>query len=221
MTPTTIVESLLGAVGADGTLLLPLFNFGFADGAEFDIRHTPSEMGALTEAGRLYPGAVRTGHPIYSFAAIGAQAPRFAKVVNFSGYGPDSPFALLRELGGKIAVLDLPEAGSMTFYHHAEEMHAVPYRYHKTFRGPYTTWDGETSVREFGLFVRDLEDGVEAHLDPMGELAWRHGLYSGHRAGTGSGLRVASARALYDLASWVITSGVAEGTLYRKRESAR
>ena len=49
----TILDSFLYALGEAGTLLLPLFNFDFCAGNPFDIRTTPSHMGALTETGRL------------------------------------------------------------------------------------------------------------------------------------------------------------------------
>ena len=110
------VQSFLDAVGSEGTVLFPLFNFGFSNGEPFDIRNTPSKMGKLTEAARLRPDAVRTGHPISSFAVIGAQADRFKGVNNRSGYGEDSPFAILRQMNGKIASLDLDDQNSMTFY---------------------------------------------------------------------------------------------------------
>ena len=122
LTPQDILESFLEAIGSTGTLLLPLFNFDFAKGVPFDERNTPSHMGVLTEVGRIYPLAVRTGHPIYSFAAIGFAADKFRKIDNFSGYGIDSPFSVLRKMNGRIAVLDLPDQNSMTFYHHVEEM---------------------------------------------------------------------------------------------------
>lgn len=210
-----VLASFLEAVGPDGTLLLPLFNFDFSQGAVFDIRSTPSRMGSLTEAGRRYPGAVRTGHPLYSFAAIGAQAQRFAGLENFSGYGADSPFALLHAQGGKIAVLDLPDQQSMTFYHYVEEAHGAPWRYHKRFEGPYVGWDGRETRRAFGLFVRDLERGVLTHVNPMGERLWAQGLYAGQRPGQGGGLRTIAATALFDAVSAVIEAGQAEGLLYR------
>ena len=102
-------------------------------------------MGALTEAGRQHPLAVRTGHPIYSFGVIGFHAEKFKAINNFSGYGDDSPFALLKKLNGKIAVLGLPDQHSMTFYHHVEEMNNVDYRYHKKFTTDYTDSIGITS----------------------------------------------------------------------------
>lgn len=212
--PSRFINELLARLGKEGTLILPLFNFDFPKGVPFDIQATPSQMGALTEAGRLWPGAVRTGHPIYSFAAIGAKAYLFSGVDNRSGYGADSPFALLRELDGKIAVLDLPDQHSMTFYHHVEEMLDVDYRFHKEFTGDYTGWDGIQEQRTYSIFVRDIERGVLTSVDRMGKLLWDKGLYRGDRPKTGSGLRVISANALFDEVSFIIRSGKAKEYLY-------
>lgn len=213
-TPEDVILALLDALGPDGTLLLPLFNFDFTSGTPFDLATTPSHMGALTEAGRHWPGAVRTGHPIYSFAAIGAKASRFKGLTNRSGYGPDSPFAILRELDGLIGVIDLPDQNSMTFYHHVEEMLDVPYRFHKTFTAPYKGEDGESRSEDFSIFVRDIDKGVRTSVDRMGERLWAQGLYSGERPGTGTGLRLIRARALYDAVAEVITAGQAKDYLY-------
>lgn len=215
LSPQDILDSFLKAVSNSGTLLLPLFNFDFSKGITFDIRNTPSHMGALTEAGRTHPLAIRTGHPIYSFAVIGAESQRFEKVNNFSGYGGDSPFAILREMGGKIAVLDLPDQNSMTYYHYVEEMHEVDYRYHKTFTGSYIDALGNTGPKTYGLFVRNIEKGVQTHVNPAGEIMWKSRLYSGYKPNEKSGLRVISSQQMYDFVSDIITSGKAENILYR------
>lgn len=212
--PSTIVLSLLDAIGEAGTLVVPLFNFDFTKGVAFDIRSSPSSMGALTETVRHWPGAVRTGHPIYSFAAIGASSHLFESVVNFSGYGADSPFAILHKINAKIGVIDLPDQHSMTFYHYVEEAHEVPYRYHKVFTGLYVGADGVSESRSFGLFVRNIENGVITSVDPMGEILWRKGLYVGSRPRVGSGLRLVNACDLYDAVSEVIDQGAAKGVLY-------
>ena len=214
LTKEDILTSFLTALGPSGTLLLPLFNFDFTKGIAFDIRHSQSAMGALTEAGRTHPNAIRTGHPIYSFVAIGHKAEKFKGINNFSGYGPDSPFALLKELNGKIAVLDLPEQNSMTFYHHVEEMHQVDYRYHKTFQAQYTDEYDNTTTQTYGLFVRDLVAGVTTKVEPAGELMWEKKLYSGDRENQASGLRIISAKNMYNMVSEIITSGKSEGLLY-------
>ncbi len=217
-TPQKVLESFLQAVGPEGTLLFPLFNFDFTKGVPFDIRETPSHMGALTEAAREYASAVRTGHPIYSFAVIGNNASKFADVDNFSGYGPDSPFGMLREMHGKVAVLDLEDQNSMTLYHHVEELHNVPYRYHKKFTGAYTDSNGETTTRTYGLFVRDLEQGVLTHVNPTGDLLWAAGLYTGDRPKQRAGLRVIWADDMYAFVSEIILSGKALGLLYQIEE---
>jgi aminoglycoside 3-N-acetyltransferase len=144
---------------------------------------------------------------------IGPQAKRF-DVDNFSGYGPDSPFAILRQLDGKIAVLDLDDLNGMTFYHHVEEMHEVPYRFHKKFTAPYTGASGTTSDRTYGLFVRNLEMGVLTDVNPMSEVLWQKGLYQGDHYGQGIGLRTISANAMFEAVSEVIKSGRARGLLY-------
>lgn len=213
--PQDLLDSLLEAVGPDGTLLLPLFNFDFAAGQAFDIRSTPSHMGALTEAARRHPAAVRTGHPIYSFAALGARAESLRGLDNFSGYGADSPFALLREWDGKVAVLDLSDQASMTYHHHVEEMCEAPWRYHKVFEGDYTGVDGHMARKRYGLYVRDLAAGVQTWVEPMGERLWARGLWRGDRPGQGGGLRWVHARRLFDEVAGVIRRGEGEGLLYR------
>jgi aminoglycoside 3-N-acetyltransferase len=212
--PARVLRSFLETVGETGTVLFPLFNFDVCKGAPFDIRNSPSRMGAMTEAARLHPGAVRTGHPAYSFAVIGAGAGAFRGLFNDSGYGEDSPFAMLRKMAGKIAVLDLLGQSSMTFYHHVEQMRDVPYRYHKTFRTAYTDAAGITSDRAFSIFVRDINRGVLTDVDPMDERLWQQGLYTGCRPGEGHGLRVIAARGMFDAVSAVIDAGEAEGMLF-------
>jgi aminoglycoside 3-N-acetyltransferase len=212
--PETLLSSFLEAVGKSGTLLLPLFNFDFTRGVPFDIRSTPSQMGILTEVARQSAFSVRTSHPIYSFAVLGARREEFRGVDNFSGYSEDSPFALLHRNGGKIAVLDLPDQNSMTFYHYVEEMLDVPYRYHKTFTGICIDAQGRPSERTCGLFVRDIEKGVQTHVDPMGELLWQQGLYSGSRPNQNSGLRVIHAETIFEATARIIRDGRALGNLY-------
>jgi len=209
-----ILDSLIEAAGSGGTMLFPLFNFDFTKGVTFDIRRTPSRMGALTEAARLRPGAVRTGHPIYSFAALGAEAHRFEGLINKSGYGPDSPFAILRRAGGRIAVLDLPDQRSMTFYHHVEEMLEAPWRYHKRFEADWVGFDGAARRRAFSLSVRDLEKGVKTRVDPMGERLWARGIWTGERPGVGAGLRTADADAVFKATAEAIEGGEGEALLY-------
>ena len=215
VSPKEILESFIKAVGVNGTVLLPLFNFDFCNGKSFDIKNTTSQMGVLTEIARNYADAVRTGHPVYSFAVIGKHAKEFEDICNISAYGKDSPFAKLHEMGGKIAILDLPDQNSMTFYHYVEEILQVPYRFFKSFKGQYTDAAGHSSLREFTLYVRDIDKGVETYVDNMQDILWEEGLYSGDKEKQESGLRVISAIELFKRTKEVIESGAAENILYR------
>ncbi len=209
-----ILDSFLEAIGSKGTLLIPLFNFGFASGDIFDYRNTQSQMGKLTEVARLRHDAIRTGHPIYSFAVIGNLSRDFEAVDNFSGYGEDSPFGILTQLDGKIATLNVPDNQCMTYYHHVEEMCSVDYRYHKTFTGPYIDKNGVMTNRTYGLFVRNLVRGVVTNVTAMEDLLWTKGLCKGYRFDQGTGLKVAKTRDIFSATAEVIKKNQALGLLY-------
>ena len=171
-------------------------------------------MGALTEVARKRYGAVRTGHPIYSFAVLGKEKELFNGLVNESGYGEDSPFGLIHDLNGKIASLDLDDQNSMTFYHYVEESLRVDHRSFKTFKGECIDQSGNSKNCAFKLYVRDIERNVMTHVNPAGELMWECGLYYGDRPQEKSGLRTVEARRMYEFVANLIKSGAAEGNLF-------
>ncbi len=214
VSPNDILDSLLMAAGKNGTLIFPTYNFDFTKGSTFDIRNTRSETGALSEAARLHPDSVRTGHPLFSFAVIGYDKNIFEDLCNFSAFGEDSPFAKLLELGGKIAAIDVAGENCMTFYHHVEEMENAPNRYHKIFKGNYIDRHGNQNEREFDVYSRKIDEGVETDVKPMEEYLWSKGLYSGYRPGEGSCMHVIPAEKVYEEASKVIKEGRSQGMLY-------
>lgn len=174
--PQTVIDALLDVLTPEGTLIMPNFNFDFCKGAPWDVRETPSHMGAITEMVRKDPRAKRVFHPIYSFAIIGKQAETLSAERYESSYGKNSVFGKLRELNGKIMVIGLSYTNSMTFFHHVEEMEGVDYRYMKAFTGEITDWDGTTSTQTFTMLVRDIEKGVHTEVNPMGALMEEHGV---------------------------------------------
>jgi aminoglycoside 3-N-acetyltransferase len=128
-----VVQALLDAVGPDGTVVVPAFTADNSDPSRwaltrkeavpsewwqqirdhlpaFDPDLTPSHnIGAIAEAVRTWPGAVRSTHPQTSFAALGADA-----TVLMAGHhpdchlGPDSPLGRLAEGAAKILLLGVP-----------------------------------------------------------------------------------------------------------------
>ena len=174
--PQTVIDAFLDVLGEDGTLIMPTFNFDFCKGQPWDVRMTPSHMGAMTNMVRENPAAKRVFHPIYSFAVLGRQAEFLTRTRYKSSYGADSLFARLRELDGKIMVIGLRYTDSMTFFHHVEEMEGVDYRYMKEFTGLVTDENGNSYEDTFTMLVRDLERGVITEVDPMGALMEQAGV---------------------------------------------
>lgn len=216
--PAIFFEAMLRAVGKSGTIVFPTFNFDFSNGVPYDIRHSPSKMGVLSEYARNC-GLFRTEHAVYSFTAFGGQAHKLVGFNNDTAYGKDSPFELIKNLGGKVAVLNLPDQNSMTFYHHVEQLMNVPYRYHKSFTNEYVDKDGANEVRSYSIFVRDVSSGVVTDVNAMGELLWKKEIYTGDRFGSGSGLRVAKLQDIFDITADVISAGKAEGLLFGRKLS--
>jgi len=211
-----IINSFLNVIGNNGTMLMPLFNFtDFIENKFFSLKNSKSMMGILTERFRTDYKILRTKHPVYSFAVIGKDANKFKKN-NFSAYGKESPFQVLKDLNGKIAILDLSEQKSMTFYHHIEELNNVEWRYHKIFEGIYEDFENKKSKQKYSIFVRDLDKGIITYVNPAGELLWSKGLYQGSKPNVGSGLRVINANKMFTFISNLIKQKKALGILYEQ-----
>jgi aminoglycoside 3-N-acetyltransferase len=204
-----ILEDILSRVG---TAVFPTFsNNGFPN-KTFDIRNTKSDMGVLSEFARNYPSSIRSGHPMFSFVAIGNRSHLF-NVNNYSGYGKDSPFSILRRLNGKVGVLGLVNSHGNTLFHHVEEIHQVPYRFYKNFTGRYTDRKGVTEYRTYAFYCNG---GVKTLLNPIDEIFWNEGLYTGDKPYEGDGFRTIDANKMYNRVSRIITDGKAEGLLYER-----
>lgn len=123
-----IVQALVDAVGAAGTLVVPTHTPENTDPATwihppvpqewwpvirdeapgFDPSLTPATrwMGVLAESVRTWPGALRSNHPQVSFAAIGAHARQITTGhVLEDALGDSSPLGAINRLDGKILLL--------------------------------------------------------------------------------------------------------------------
>jgi aminoglycoside 3-N-acetyltransferase len=181
--PETVVRALEAALGAEGTLIMPTFNFDFTKGQAWDVRKTRSKMGALTEIVRIDPRAKRVFHPFYSFAILGRHAEMLGGLRYKSAYERNSVFGKLRDLDGKIMVIGLSYNDSMTFFHHIEQMEGVDYRFLKQFTGEVTDENGETYTDTFEMLVRDIDKGVMTMVDPMGALMEQAGVIQSAQIG--------------------------------------
>lgn len=142
------------------TVALPAFTFTFCTTGQFQLRDSRSETGIFSDwVLEHLPDALRTSHPIYSFAVIGPKAEMIAECPSATTFGDDSPFGLFERENARLVMLGC-SWDSCTQIHRYEELARVPYRYFKEFTGTSESQLGcsEVSAR---MFVRDLE------LDPQ------------------------------------------------------
>lgn len=183
--PDTLIDALLEAVGDAGTLMIPTYTsmesvwklrLGLRRTTVFAPGTTPAYTGAVAEAMRARPQAVRSRHPTNSVTAIGARADFLTRCHDerASAY---SPYSRLAEIGGKMLCIGIGDR-MVGMRHEAQSLagllDAVPIR-----RGAfYRTRDG--SVR---LFIRrDVGGCVETLPDLVKELR-RQGLIQDGRVG--------------------------------------
>ncbi|NWF63767.1 MAG: AAC(3) family N-acetyltransferase [Chloroflexi bacterium] len=167
----TVIDVMCELVGGEGTVLFPAFNFqSWTENHYFDIKETPSKMGAITEQARLRPNALRTPHPIYSFSALGARAEEFSKTDDVEAYGPNSAFALFHKINGTIVSIGLDFNSTFSMHHYIEYNVGCDYRRVKEFSGIYVGYDRKPQIKMYSMFVRK-DDTVRTYINPgMNEL---------------------------------------------------
>jgi aminoglycoside 3-N-acetyltransferase len=128
----TVIAALLDVLGPAGTLVTPSFQRGsehvlVRQGVRFDVRTSPSEMGAVTEALRRRPDAVRSLSPTHCLAAVGRDATALLdgheKCTVSVGHG--SPFERLVRGGGRILLLGVTHSSDTTL-HYLENTGGAP-----------------------------------------------------------------------------------------------
>ncbi|MBM4437872.1 MAG: AAC(3) family N-acetyltransferase [Actinobacteria bacterium] len=106
----SVVDALLETLGPDGTLVVPTFTFATAraPGFVFDPQHTPSDMGAITEAARRRPEARRSVHIYHSIAALGPLAEQLTTSGGDSAWDAASPMGQVLDRDGWYLLLGVP-----------------------------------------------------------------------------------------------------------------
>ncbi len=175
--PHLLIDTLQQRIGVTGTLLFPAYNYDFSQGKPYNIVTSPPQhMGALSNAAFKRDDFRRTLHPIFSFLVWGERQADFLELCNVDAFGDDSPYGLLYRLKAIMVMIDVDYKHSFTYAHFVEHQEDAPYRYHKTFTAEYTDGSGQTQTRSCRMFVRDLEQGVQNHYNPLGPIFAQHGV---------------------------------------------
>jgi len=168
----TILDAMRDVVGPEGTIL------GYTDWQlEDEVRNDPAarehipafdplrsratrDNGFWPELLRTTPGALRSGNPGASMAAIGGRAAWFtADHALDYGYGPQSPLGKLVEARGKVLMLGAP-LDRMTLLHHAEHVANFPNKRIRRYEAPILV-DGMKTWRWFEEFdTSNSPDGM-------------------------------------------------------------
>jgi len=167
--PDTLIAALRDAVGEAGTLAAYVdwhVDHGHLLDADGRVRpewreHVPPfdprtarairDHGVLAEFLRTTPGALRSGNPGASVAALGARAAWLTADHPLDyGYGPGTPLARLVEAGGKVLTVGAP-LDTMTLLHHAEHLARLPGKRIRRMEVPFATEAGTVwrMVEEF------------------------------------------------------------------------
>lgn len=139
--PAAVVLALEAAVGETGTIVMPTHSGDLTDPSgwgnppvpeawweaireqmpAYDPSLTlPLKMGVIPETFRKQEGTLRSGHPLYSFAARGARTDRIVTAHSLAyGLGNESPLARIYDLRGDVLLLGVGH-GNNTSIHLAE-----------------------------------------------------------------------------------------------------
>lgn len=211
----TIIKTLLEKLGPNGTLIVPTFSFKSIKSKFFDIKNTPSEMGMISEIIRKHPNSIRTGHPVYSFAVLGKKKFFFKNMNNFDAFSSKSPFQKIYDYNFKIAIMDLPDSKSMTFYHFIEQINKIDYRFIKEFSVKYKNHKGLIKKKKYKIFVRDIKKKVITEVDRAGKHLWKKKIFTGDMPGEKTGVRLAWAKDIFDCITDIIKKNKADKYLYK------
>lgn len=178
--PQAVVDALMEVVTPEGTLVMPTHTSQYTDPAGWGNPPVPADwverihetrppyrpaitpargMGAIPECFRDYPGVHRSRHPVYSFAAWGADA---ATVVDDHPFdfalGGDSPLGRVYDLDGDVLMLG-------TDYETTTSFHLAEYRadidIDTTSHEAPISRDGERVMVEYEDIEIDSDDFAE------------------------------------------------------------
>ncbi len=124
--PAGLVDALRGALGPDGTLVVPSWTGD--DSTVFDPAATPAseDLGIVADTFWRLPGVRRSEHP-FAFAAIGPRAAEvLADPLPVPPHVPASPVGRVHELDGQVLLLGVGHDADTTL-HLAEILAGVPY----------------------------------------------------------------------------------------------
>lgn len=166
MTPADVIDGLRLALGEHGTLVFPTLSYlycGPKHSMTFDVRNTPSNVGALPEYFRTsVPDVRRSLCPTHSCAAVGEM--RDAVIgghhLDDTPAGPNSPFRRVMELDGSVLFLGCG-TNCNTSMHAIEELTRPDYLFEDCYT--YTMIREDGTSYEQPCYAHDFRGVYQAY----------------------------------------------------------
>jgi len=151
----TVIDALLEVVGKEGTVMMPEFTLE----EPFNLKTSPTYLGAVSEVFRKRKQALRSLNPLSSVSAIGKEAEYLVEghVSCQVPQGMESPFGKLIELGGYVLLLGV-DFDRCTVMHMFEILSNAPYLSEET--GEYLDHDGRKVRRTYRQFPGPHRDFI-------------------------------------------------------------
>jgi len=150
----SIVKVIQGLIGSSGCLIVPTFSASYRRNEVYDVKHSKSFNGAFSEYVRSLPGAVRSLCPMFSMAAIGANANSLMERPTNACFGKGSVYEKLFDQEIKFIGLGVDWNQGYSFFMHLEKLAAVPYRDDRVYQGLTRLLDGSLIEDDSIHFVR-------------------------------------------------------------------
>jgi amino acid adenylation domain-containing protein len=161
-TPDQVMTSVLKVIGDAGNLVMVSMPYRGSTaeylraGIPFDVQHTMSQMGVITEMFRQHPGVLRSLNPAHPILAWGPAARWLVSDHEHTMYscGKGSPFEKLVPLQPKALFYDVT-LNTMTFSHYLEDrfQDTLPVRLYEETPVESVVIDGRGNTRTANTYV--------------------------------------------------------------------
>ncbi|HEX67879.1 MAG TPA: AAC(3) family N-acetyltransferase, partial [bacterium] len=169
----TVIKALMEVVTKKGVLMMPSFNHYnvFKEGGPgyYSPKETPTTNGKIPDTFWRMKGVYRSLNPSHPFAVWGRNAKSYVKNHHkVLTMGENSPLHLLEKEGGKVILIDCPNAN--TFHHVVEMTNNVPCLGKRTEEYPVKlpngrmvrcrTWgwrNGSCPITDKGIYIEEMK----------------------------------------------------------------
>lgn len=154
--PARFLSTVLTFLGPHRTLLISSYTFVYAGTRIYDVVRTAPETGVVARGALVHPSFVRTKQPIHNYLVAGPRAAEVAALPCSTAWGDDGVLAWIEKNNARLCMLGVPWHEGCSFFHRAEAVAAVPYRYFKKFPGRLLSNGVEIGPCQETMLVRSL-----------------------------------------------------------------